>query len=93
MVGQDVLDRRCPDIRQSPAGEPAAIEAANFTTPRRTGSGSASIAPKTALSRLQRLATGTDRFSGPGEDNKVVHAQPLCDHRLQADAASFLIER
>lgn len=35
VVAQGVLDCQCSDIRQSPAGEPAAIDAANFTTLRR----------------------------------------------------------
>lgn len=91
MVAQGVLDRRYPDIRQSPAGKPAAIDAANFTTPRRTGSGSASIAAKTAVSRLANVLP--PELTDFPDQVRTTRSQPLCDQHLQTDAALFLIER
>jgi hypothetical protein len=77
VVAQGLLNR-CPDMRQKPVGEPAAIAALNFGTPRR----------RSSLKRLgpfcHWIAEGSTSPVGIGTTAICIDTVPLLFEKLQA---------
>ena len=61
----------CPDMRQSPVGEPAATAAANFATPRRRSSAKRFLPGSPLPPKIQTQSSTDPRFEGRRQSNGI----------------------